>query len=89
MVCSYAMAPNFVWLQTMFCTCVKETVLFSFLWSLLREMADRLASRGYSLKKQTRWSNDKTVIELGYRKNIVICQCLADQLFASAFGFGK
>ena len=21
--------------------------------------------------------------------NIVICQCLADQLFASAFGFGK
>ena len=22
-------------------------------------------------------------------KNIVICQCLADQLFASAFGFGK
>ena len=68
MVCSCAMAPNFVWLQTMFCTCVKETVLFSFLWSLLREMADRLASRGYSLKKQTRWSNDKTVIELGYYK---------------------
>ena len=22
-------------------------------------------------------------------QNIVICQCLADQLFASAFGFGK
>ena len=34
--------------------------------------------------------NDKTIIELGYRNwNIVICQCLADQLFASAFGFGK
>ena len=31
-------------------------------------MADRFASRGYSLKKQTRWSNDKTIIELGYRK---------------------
>ena len=32
------------------------------------KMADRFASRGYSLKKQTRWSNDKTIIELGYRK---------------------
>ena len=31
-------------------------------------MADRFASRGYSLKKQTRWSNDKTITELGYRK---------------------
>ena len=31
-------------------------------------MADRFASGGYSLKKQTRWSNDKTIIELGYRK---------------------
>ena len=27
-----------------------------------------LASQGYSLKKQTRLSNDKTIIELGYRK---------------------
>ena len=32
------------------------------------KMADSFASRGYSLKKQTRWSNDKTIIELGYRK---------------------
>ena len=32
------------------------------------KMADRFASRGYSLKKQLRWSNDKTVVELGYRK---------------------
>ena len=31
-------------------------------------MADRFTSQGYSLKKQTRWSNDKTIIELGYRK---------------------
>ena len=31
-------------------------------------MADRFASQGYSLKKQTRWSNDKTIIELGNRK---------------------
>ena len=42
-----------------------------------------------SLKKQTRWSNDKTIIiELRYRKIIVICQCLTDQI-ASAFTFGK
>ena len=32
------------------------------------KMADRFASQGYSLKKQTRWSNDKTIIKLGYRK---------------------
>ena len=31
-------------------------------------MADRFASQGYSLKKQTWWSNDKTIIDLGYRK---------------------
>ena len=31
-------------------------------------LADRFASRGYLVKKQTRWSNDKTIIELGYRK---------------------
>ena len=31
-------------------------------------MADRFASHGYSLKKQTRWSNEKTIIELSYRK---------------------
>ena len=55
-------------LQIMACSCVKETTLFSFLWSLLCENADRFASRGYSLKKQTLWSNDKTIIELGYRK---------------------
>ena len=31
-------------------------------------MADHFASWGYSLKKQTPWSNDKTIIELGYCK---------------------
>ena len=31
-------------------------------------MADRFTSQGYSLKKQTRWSNIKTITELGYRK---------------------
>ena len=37
MVCSSAMPSNSVWLQIIFCSCVKETVLFAFLWSLLRE----------------------------------------------------
>ena len=37
MVCSCAMPSNSVWLQIIFCSCVKETVLFSFLWSLLHE----------------------------------------------------
>ena len=32
------------------------------------KMADGFASQGYSLKKQTWWSNDETIIELGYRK---------------------
>ena len=31
MVCSCTMPSNYVWLQIIFCTCVKETVLFSFL----------------------------------------------------------
>ena len=36
--------------------------------ALAWKMADLFASQGYSLKKQTRWSNDKTIIALGYRK---------------------
>ena len=37
------------------------------------KMADRFASRGYSFKKkQTRWSYDKTIIELDYRKLLFI-----------------
>ena len=42
-----------------------------------------------SYEKQTQWSNDKTIILTGLSQSIVICQCLADHLFASAFGFGK
>ena len=37
MVCSCAMPSNSVWLQIIFCLCIKETVLFSFLRSLLCE----------------------------------------------------
>ena len=68
MVCSCAMPPNCVWLQIIFCTCVKETVLFSFLRSLLRENGRSLCFLKIFLNKQTWWLNDKTIIELGYRK---------------------
>ena len=37
MVCSCAMPSNSIWLQ-IFCSCVKETVPFSFLRSLLRSL---------------------------------------------------
>ena len=47
-------------------------------------MADHFASQGYSLKKQTRWSNDKTITELGYRKILWFVSVSEDQLFASA-----
>ena len=64
MSCSCAMLSNCVWLQIIFCSCVKET------------KRDRpWVKKGRSLrfpkifiKKQTWWSNDKTIIELGYRK---------------------
>ena len=64
MVCSCAMSSNCVWLQIIFCSCVNETT------------RDRsCVKKGRSLrfpkifiKKQTWWSNDKTIIELGYRK---------------------
>ena len=59
MVCSCAMSSNCVWpsvwLQLIFCSCVNETTLFSFLKLLLCE-------------KQTRWPNDKTIIGLAYGK---------------------
>ena len=66
MVCSCAMPSNCVWLQIIFCTCVKETVLFSYLRSLLRENDRSLRFQRIFIKKQTRRSNDKTIIERGY-----------------------
>ena len=68
MVCSCAMPSNCVWLQIIFCTCVKETVLFSFLRSLLRENGRSLRFPKMFIKNQTRWSKDKTIIKLGCRK---------------------
>ena len=69
-VCSCAMPSNCVWLQIIFCTWVKETVLFSFLRSLLHENGTSLRFPRIFIKKkkQTRWSNDKAIIELDHCK---------------------
>ena len=63
-----AHAFNCFWLQILFCSCVNETTLFSFLRLLLHENGRLLRFPKIFLKKQTRWSNDKTIIELGYCK---------------------
>ena len=53
MVCSCAMSLNYFWLQILFCLCVNETTLFSYLRSRLRENdADCFASRRYSVKNK-------------------------------------
>ena len=51
MVCSCAMPSNCVWPQIIFCTYVKETVLFSFLRSLLRENGRSLRFPRMFIKK--------------------------------------
>ena len=57
-----------IWLQILFCSCVNETTLFLFLPSLLRENGRSLRFPKIFLKKLTWSSNDKAIIELGYRK---------------------
>ena len=61
MVCSCAMPSNCVWLQIIFCTCVKETVLSSFLRSLLGENGRSLHFPRIFIKKTNsviEWSNN-------------------------------
>ena len=59
-------------LQIMVCSCVKETVPFSFLRLLLRENGRSLRfPRIFIKKKKTPWWNDKTIIELGDRRSII------------------
>ena len=64
MVCTCPMLSNCVWLHIIFCSCVNETT---------RDCS--CVKKGRSLrfpkifiKKQTWCSNDRTIIELGYRK---------------------
>ena len=62
--------PDGSWIT--FCSCVNESTLFSFSRSLLRDIGRSLRFPNIFIKKQTRWSNDKTIIDSD-------CQCLADQ----------
>ena len=64
MSCSCAMLSNCVWLQIIFCSCVNETTRDR---SCVKKGRSLRFAKIF-LKKQTRWSNDKTIIELGYRK---------------------
>ena len=61
-VCQCAMLSNCVWLQIIHCSCVNETTLFSSLRSLLRKNGRSLGFPNIFIKKQTRWSNDQTII---------------------------
>ena len=81
-VCSSAMSSNFVPLQIIFCSCVNETTLFSFLRSLLCENGRSLRFRKtliyIFLEKPNSMIECKTIIELSCRKiSCVICQSLA------------
>ena len=51
MVCSCTMPSNCIWLQIIFCSCVKETVLFSILRSLLHENGRSLRFPRIFIKK--------------------------------------
>ena len=55
MVCSCAMSFSYFWLQILFCSCINETMLFSFLWSRLHENGRLLRFPKIFLKEQTRW----------------------------------
>ena len=63
MVCSCAMSSNCVWLQIIFCSCVNETTRDRYCMN----KGKSLRFPKIFIKKQTWWSNDKTIIELGYR----------------------
>ena len=70
------------WLQIIFCICVKETLLFSFLRSLLRENGRSLRFPRIFIKKNKLGDRmTKQLLNTRLSQNIVICQCLADQLF--------
>ena len=85
-VCSCAIMSSYcVWLHIIFCLCMKETTLLSFLRSLFRE--NGTASWRYLSKNKLGHWMIKQYYWTWLSKNIMICQRLADQLFASAFGF--
>ena len=80
MVCSYTMPSNSVWLQIIFCSCVKKTVLFSFLRSLLRENGRSLRFPRIFIKKNKR--GDRMIKQL-------LNSVIAKYRDLSVFGFAN
>ena len=59
MVCLCALFSNCVWLQMIFCSCVNETTLFSFLRSLLRENGRSLCNLdSRASQKRKHWGRE-------------------------------
>ena len=61
---------------------------FSFLQSLLHEMADRFAYLS-EFKEETRWLNDKTILKLGYRKILCFVSVSQSTIFLSLWYFAQ
>ena len=85
MVCSCVMLFNCFWLQILFCSCIIETALFSFLRSLLCKNGRSLRFPKIFLKKQTRWMIKQLLLnsvitkyrDLSVsRRSIIICLSL-------------
>ena len=64
MVCSCVVPSKRVLLQIIFCSCVIGTTFSRGKW----QVASLSCQEVIKIWKQTWWSNDKTIIELGYRK---------------------
>ena len=64
MVCSCVVQSKRVLLQIIFCSCIIGTTFSRGKW----QIASLSCQEMIKIWKQTWWSNDKTIIELGYRK---------------------
>ena len=78
MVCSCAMPSNSVWLQIIFCSCISETMLFSFFRSLLHGNCSFPKIFIKKTKLVNEWEDNYWTLLSQF---IVICHCLTDQLF--------
>jgi len=84
MVCSCVIPSKCVLLQIIFCSCVIVTTLLYQKW----QIAPLSCQSDLNMKTNLviEWWNNYWI---RLSQNIVIYQCPADQLFASAFGFGN
>ena len=64
MVCSCVVPSKRVLLQIIFCSCVIGTTFLREKW----QIASLSCQKVIKIWKQSWWSNDKTIIELGYHK---------------------